>query len=148
MFPTTSSESGFSDAQTEEEEENDDQSIISEVTDDKSESNPIESPDPSESNVIEKLDQPGLIQICDENEMSASTLTIKAVEESNCDDDNNLSADNNETNDESGLSIPIFIPSLDYVAGVPPGVNFYDDRPLSLDRFTTDKRPSFLEQSP
>ena len=133
MFPTTSSESGFSDAQTEEEEENDDQSIISEVTDDKSESNPIESSDPSESNVIEKLDQPGLIQICDENEMSASTLTIKAVEESNCDDDNNV------TNDETGLSIPIFIPSLDYVAGVPPGDNFYDDRPLSLDRFTTEK---------
>lgn len=99
--------------------------MISEVTDDKSESNMIESPDQSESNPIEKLDQPGSVQICDENEMSASTLTIKAIEESNCDDDNNMSADNNVVNDESGLSIPIFIPSLDYVAGVPPGVNFY-----------------------
>jgi hypothetical protein len=46
--------------------------------------------------------------------MSASTVTIKAAEDSAVDD----SANDNSADDEP--TIPVFIPSLDFVTGVPP----------------------------
>ena len=111
-FQTTSSESGFSDAPTEEEE--DDQSIAESVAESEAVSveESVTENETAESQVQINTTDPYQIQICPENEMSASTLTIKAPEETT---DDILSEDISQ----SELTIPIFIPSLDYVAGVP-----------------------------
>jgi hypothetical protein len=119
MFTTASSESGFSDAQTEEEEEEEDHSVCSEPS--KTDSNQI----------IEANTVPGSNQletgICTENEMSESTVTIKAPEESTEESQINDIPSSDILSDilpqdilSNDLTIPIFVPPLDYVAGVPP----------------------------
>ena len=94
LCPTTSSESGFSDAEaptTEDDDDgNDDDDDVS-IEVNKSKANPI----------------------CVDNEMSASTVTIKAPDEPTPDI---LPSDVLPT----PSTIPVFIPSLDYVTGVPP----------------------------
>ena len=124
MFTTASSESGFSDVQTEEEEEEDQ----------------IVCPEPVKTGLNQTIEKASTIDsnqletgICTKNEMSESTLTIKAHEESVEESQINSSDILSDISPQDILSdispqdilskdltIPVFIPSMDYVAGVPP----------------------------
>ena len=93
LCATTSSESGFSDAQTDDDDNENDISIGT-SSESKSESK----------------------NICDENEMSASTATIiQAVDVNDASHDVALN-DTSQNDVSQNTTIPIFIPSLDYVS--------------------------------